>query len=109
MDEIYLRAEQKLCASDKKTYLALVLNAIEKNADENDEVILSRDGVIQEKDLTESAVFKAKKLKIAKVRGDFNGGVVLVGKICDKNLTFHEFILAEKEQTAAEVAKKLFG
>lgn len=109
LDEIYLKAEQKLCKLGKKPYLSLVLSKIEEFADVGDEVVLSCDGVISEKDISESAVAKSKKLSVSKKQGKFCGGVMLVGKICDKNLTFHEIVLAEKEKTAPLIAKKLFG
>lgn len=109
LDEIYTRAEQKLCKVDKKTYLKLVLDRIEAFADEGDEVVLSCDGVISESDITESEVAKRKKITVYKKQGNFKGGVMLIGKICDKNLTFHEIILAEKEKNAPLTAKKLFG
>lgn len=109
LDEIFLRAEQKLCKLDKKPYLSLVLSKIEECADEGDEVVLSCDGVISEKDIADSQVAKSKKLSVAKKQGKFYGGVMLVGKICDKNLTFHEIVLAEKEKSAPLIAKKLFG
>lgn len=109
LDEIFLRAEQKLCKLGKKPYLSLVLSKIEEFADESDEVVLSCDGVLSEKDIADSQVAKDKKLSVAKKQGKFCGGVMLVGKICDKNLTFHEIVLAEKEKTAPKLAKKLFG
>ena len=62
LDEIYARAEQKLCKVDKKNYLRLVLDKIEEFADDGDEVVLSKDGVLKEKDITDSAVAKSKKL-----------------------------------------------
>ena len=65
--------------------------------------------MLNEKDLEGSAVFKSKKLSIAKIQGKFIGGVMLIGKTSDKDLTFHEIISAEKEKTAHELAKKLFG
>ena len=43
LDEIYLRAEKKLCAVNKRTYLSLVLKMIAENADDGDEIVLSRD------------------------------------------------------------------
>lgn len=109
LDKIYARAEEKLCQVDKKTYLKIVLKKIEEFADEGDEVVLSCDGVLKDKDLTESAVFKAKKLSVAKIQGKFKGGVMLLGKTSDKDLTFHEIVSAEKEKTAHVLAKKLFG
>ena len=109
LDEIYARAEQKLCKLAKKQYLAIVLSKIEEFADEGDEVMLSCDGVLSEKDVAGSEVFKRKKLSVSKKQGKFYGGVMLIGKVCDKDLTFHEIILAEKEKSAPSIAKKLFG
>ena len=109
LDEIYANAEKKLCKLDKKQYLAIVLSKIDEFADEGDEVVLSCDGVISEKDIAASEVFKNKKLSVSKKQGKFYGGVMLVGRICDKNLTFHEIVLAEKEKSAPIIAKKLFG
>ncbi|MBP5466259.1 MAG: V-type ATP synthase subunit E [Clostridia bacterium] len=106
---IYERAEQKLCKVDKKTYLKLVLAKISEFADEGDEVVLSCDGVISEKDILDSAVCKEKRLTVCKKQGKFYGGVMLVGKTCDKNLTFHEIISVEKERTAPIIAKEIFG
>ena len=109
IDRIYALAEEKLCKADKKTYLAVVLSRMEEFADEGDEVVLSADGVISEKDVSESEVFKRKKLSVSKTIGKFFGGVMLIGKTCDKNLTFHEMISVEKEKNAPKIAKKLFG
>ena len=109
IDEIYTLAEQKLCKADKKAYLAVVLQKIEEFADVGDEVVLSKDGVLSEKDISESDVFRRKKLSMSKTIGNFVGGVMLVGKVSDKNLTFNEIIRAEKEKNAPIIAKKLFG
>ena len=109
IDEVYALAEQKLCKIDKKTYLSVVISKIEEFADEGDEVVLSMDCVLTEKDISESDVFCRKKLSVSKTIGKFIGGVMLVGKVSDKNLTFHEIISAEKEKNAPKVAKKLFG
>ena len=109
IDEIFARAEQKLCKVDKKTYLKLVLAKIGEFADEGDEVVLSCDGVISEKDVSESAVFKEKKLTVCKKQGKFYGGVMLIGKTCDKNLTFHDIVSAEKDKAAPTIAKEIFG
>ena len=109
IDKIYALAEEKLCKADKKTYLSVVLQKIEEFSDEGDEVVLSMDGVISEKDISESDVFKRKKLPVSKTIGKFVGGVMLIGKVSDKNLTFHEIVSAEKEKNAPKIAKKLFG
>lgn len=109
IEKIYALAEKKLCALDKKRYLTFVLKKISENADEGDGVVLSCDGVITEKDIAESAVAQKLKLKVEKRRGDFIGGVMLIGKTCDKDLTFREIVRTEKTASSSAYAKKLFG
>lgn len=104
----FLRAEEKLCSMDKNAYLKFVLSLIEANADEGDEVILSCDGVLTENDIIENDISKAKSLSVKKELGNFKGGVILVGKTCDKNLTFHEIVSIEKEKNISVYAKKIF-
>lgn len=109
LDKIYAKAEELVAKSDKSAYLKLVIKAMEENAEDGDEVILSSDGVLTEKDITDSAVAKERKLTVKKTVGKFKGGVYLVGKTCDKDLTFHGMMQAVKERTLSETAKKVFG
>ena len=109
LDKIYSEAEKKICAADKKTYLGFVLKEIAENAEIGDEVILSSDGVLTEKDIADSEIAKEKKIKVKKVLGDFIGGVYLVGKTSDKDLTFHEAVEREKERSLSIVADKVFS
>ena len=109
LDKIYAETEKRLCAVDKKTYLAFVLKMIAANAEEGDEIVLSSDGVLTESDVLNSAVAKEKKLTVKKTLGDFKGGVYLVGKTSDKDLTFHELTERKKEETLSETANKVFG
>lgn len=109
INNIFARAEEKLCKVNKKTYLNIVLTKIQEFADNGDQVMLSCDGVLSEKDITESAVFKEKKLTVCKKQGKFYGGVMLIGKFCDKDLSFHEIISAEKAKIAPVLAKEIFG
>ena len=109
VDEVYALATEKLCALSKKDYLALVEKLLIRFADKGDSVVLSRDGVLTEKDVTALAVFGERELKTAKITGDFKGGVKLVGKTSDKDLSFSAVVAAEKQTTVRETAEKLFG
>ena len=47
-------------------------------------------------------------ITVSEQLGDFVGGVMLIGKVCDKDLTFESVINSKKEELSSEVAKRLF-
>lgn len=98
-----------LCSLKKADYIKLVEGCIEKSADEGDEVVLSSDGILSSDDVKNLKVFKDKKLSVASKVGDFKGGVYLVGKVCDKDLSFKAIIENEKEEFVSEISERLFG
>ena len=106
---MFLCALKKLCALDKKSYFKLVSSLIEENCDENDIVVLSKDGVLSSSDIEKMPAVKDKKLSVSKDLGDFIGGVMLIGKVCDKDLSFSALISQKKEGLSNSVAEKLFG
>ena len=99
---------EKLINCDKKTYLSLVEKLLNENAEEEDGVVLSNDGVLSETDVIKLDVFNKKKLSVIKERGDFKGGVMLVGKVCDKNLSFEGLISEKKDYYVSQIAETLF-
>lgn len=101
-------ALEKLCKIEKKQYLSLVEKLIVDNAEEGDKVILSADNVLCEKDISSFAVFCEKKLVVDNNRGDFIGGVMLIGKDCDKDLTFKSIIAFNKELLSSKISQMLF-
>lgn len=109
IESVFDSAYNKLCALKKTDYLSFVVKLIEKYAEEKDTVVLSSDGVISETDLTSFEVVKDKKLTVSDVKGEFIGGVMLVGKICDKDLTFKSIVNESKSEFVSEVSKELFG
>ena len=109
IESVFDSAYNKLCALKKKDYLSFVVKLIEKYAEEKDTVVLSSDGVISETDLTSLEVVKDKKLTVSDVKGDFIGGVMFIGKICDKDLTFKSIVNESKSEFVSEVSKELFG
>ena len=98
-----------LCSLKKADYLKLVEKCVEESADDGDEIVLSGDGVLSADDLKKLNVFSAKKLNVSKETGDFKGGVYLVGKVCDKDLTFKAIIENAKDEYVAEISERLFG
>lgn len=109
IESVFDSAYNKLCALKKTDYLSFVVKLIEKYAEEKDTVVLSSDGVISETDLTSLEVVKDKKLTVSDVKGDFIGGVMFIGKICDKDLTFKSIVNESKSEFVSEVSKELFG
>lgn len=109
IESVFDSAYKKLCSLKKTDYLSFVVKLIEKYAEEKDTVVLSSDGVISETDLTSLEVVKDKKLTVSDVKGDFIGGVMFIGKICDKDLTFKSIVNESKSEFVSEVSKELFG
>lgn len=106
--EVFDKVYDKLCSLKKKDYLKFVLDLIGKYAEEGDEIVLSSDKVLSAKDMDGAAAVKAKRLTVSEKFGDFKGGVFLVGKKSDKDLTFKSVVAEEKEKRTASVAEKLF-
>lgn len=108
IDDAFIVALDKLRSVSKTYYLRLVERSIAENAEEGDVIVLSKDGVIGAKDVEAMPCFKDMNLSVAKDRGDFVGGVKLVGKNCDKDLSFAAIIEGVKEEKTAGVASVLF-
>lgn len=107
IDEVFDGVKAKLSKLDKKTYCDFVNKLIAENADLSDEIILSCDNVLKDSDISES-VIKDKKLKISSKRGDFKGGVYLIGNTSDKDLTFDAIVENRKEELVSIASKILF-
>jgi len=109
IESVFDSAYNKLCSLNKADYLSFVKNLLEKYAEESDTVILSSDNIISEKDLSDLKVVTDKHLAVSAEKGDFIGGVMLIGKICDKDLTFKSIVNESKSEFVSEVSKELFG
>ena len=105
---VYENVYDKLCSLPKKDYLGLLEKMLTAYAEEGDEVVLSCDEKITEKDLMGLAVYKDKKLSVRNEKGKFVGGVMLVGKTCDKDLSFKSFVKENEEKYLTEIYGKLF-
>lgn len=108
VDKVFESALNILQTLKKADYLKLVLKLIEKNADNGDTIVLSLDGVINGDDLLKSSIVADKKLTVAKKKGNFTGGVMLVGSACDKDLTFSALLEENREQIVNKINSELF-
>ena len=108
IDDVISSAHKKLCALKKADYLNFVLSLIEKYAEDGDQIVLSSDKVLCASDLTGASVVKSKNLTVAEKPGAFLGGVLLVGKISDKDLTFASVLEEERERLTEKITAELF-
>lgn len=108
IDDVFVKVKKVLLKMPKKEYISFVEKLIEKYAEVGDEVVLSNDKVLTIDDISNLSVFKKKKLEIADKPENFLGGVKLVGKVCDKDLSFDAIIQAKREELGAFVASQLF-
>ena len=109
LSEVFLRAYDKLCALQKSDYLALVDKLLVLSTEDRDEVVLSDDGVITDGDIKTLGVYKERNLTVSPEKGDFKGGVKLIGKICDKDLSFRQVLYEKKDSLSAKIAEELFS
>lgn len=80
-------------------------------ADDGDVVVISEN----DKNVLTKAVFDkisakiGKKLTLSDTFGNFKGGVMLLGKGVDKNLTFESELALLRDEVEPEVAKIMFS
>lgn len=111
LNKVLVSAKEKLLGMPKIDYLKIIEKMISSNANDGDEVIISK----QDKDvITESFISKVgsnikKKITLSNNYGDFTGGIILSSANVDKNLTFDVELKAIFEEKETEISKILFG
>lgn len=111
VDEVFEESLKKLLALPKEEYTALVGSMIASAADDGDVVVISEN----DKNVLTKAVFDkisakiGKKLTLSDTFGNFKGGVMLLGKGVDKNLTFESELALLRDEVEPEVAKIMFS
>lgn len=111
VDEAFEESLKKLLALPKEEYAALVESMIASAADDGDVVVISAD----DKNVLTKAFFDkisakiGKKLTLSDTFGNFRGGVMLLGKGVDKNLTFESELALLRDEVEPEVAKIMFS
>ena len=111
VDEAFEESLKKLLALPKEDYTALVGSMIASAADDGDVVVISEN----DKNVLTKAVFDkisakiGKKLTLSDTFGNFKGGVMLLGKGVDKNLTFESELALLRDEVEPEVAKIMFS
>ncbi len=111
VDEAFEESLKKLLALPKEEYAALVESMIASAADDGDVVVISEN----DKNVLTKAFFDkisakiGKKLTLSDTFGNFKGGVMLLGKGVDKNLTFESELALLRDEVEPEVAKIMFS
>ncbi len=105
---VFDKAYEKICKIDKKDYLDFVEKLLKENSDTDDVIVLSKDGVLTPNDIIPLKIVKERNLTVSNEFGNFIGGIFLVGKICDKDLTFKNIIENKKEDASVKIAEALF-
>ena len=108
IDEVYARALKGLLDLGKAEAVYLVSKLLEEYAEEGDEVVLA-DNFKYAPEVAKLDVIKEKKLKISAKRADIDGGMLLVGKSSDKNLSYSALLAADREEHQAEIAALIFS
>ncbi len=107
IDSVFCRVYDRLKDMDEESELRLISSLIMKYAEEGDEVILSENSKLSEKQVLEIDGIKKLSLTLKK-NGKFDGGIILSGKKFDKDLTYKSLLKSAKEKYGKEVADKLF-
>lgn len=108
IQEILTKVLSKLLSLPKEEYLAYVLRLLEKFSENGDQIVLSRDNKLCKKDFEGKPVIAEKNLTFADYTGDFLGGVMLVGKTSDKDLSFKAVLEENYEDIISKITVELF-
>lgn len=108
VDSVYALALQRLLALEKEDCLTLYSALLEKYAEAGDEVLLSK-SFAYEQEFCALPVIEKLGVTVSKTRIDIEGGMRLVGKLADKELSFTALLTADKDRNQADLARKLFN
>ena len=107
IDEIYARALKRLLEMKETEALKLLEKLLISHAEDGDEIVFAKNFAYA-KGAAALPVVKERKLKISTDAAEIDGGCILRGKLCDKDLSYGALLNADKEEYQAEIALKLF-
>ena len=105
---VFAAAEEKILSMDKKAYSAFVFALLDKYAEEGDCAVLSEKdaGRISPAEIADYAKKRGISLS-CRADGKFSGGVILEGKVYDKNLTVSMLLKEYREAHETEISAAL--
>ena len=108
IDEVYARALKGLLDLGKAESVHLISKLLEEYAEDGDEVIFAANFKYAA-EASKLDIVKEKKLKVSSKRAEIDGGILLVGKTSDKDLSYSALLAEDREQHQAEIASKIFS
>ena len=108
IDSVYKLALQRLQTLSKEDCLQLYSTLLEDCAEESDTVYFASNFAYA-KEVENLPIVSQKKLRISTERLDMDGGLRLIGKVSDKDLSFGALLAADKDAYQAELARELFS
>lgn len=105
IDTVYERALQSLMKLSEKESTELLLSLLKEFAEAGDTVSLSED--YPHPAAAEKAIVKA-GYKLSSARAKIKGGFYLLGKKCDRDISYEALLKADREEYQAELAAKIF-
>jgi len=106
VDAAYNKATQKILSMSDAEYKGFISGLITKYAEDGDKVVFAE----CDKKRIPNDFFKtvSTKLTVSGKTHSGQGGVILEGKKCDKNLTIEALMKVVREETESDVANVLF-
>ena len=107
LDSAYELALNRLIALDKEDALALAGRLLENYAEEGDELFFAKNFKYAE-EVSALPIVEKKRLKISDVDLPLDGGMRLVGRVADKDLSYGALLSTDRENHQAKLAKSIF-
>ena len=108
VDNVYRLALERLKTLSKEDCMQLYAALLDAYAEENDAVYFGADFAYA-KEIANLPIVAQRKLRVSMETLDIDGGLRLVGKVSDKDLSFGALLAADKEEYQAQLAKRLFS
>ena len=104
---VYKMALDELLSLSKEETLRIAATLIERYAEDGDELYFAENFKYAD-EVRILPVIEKRGLTVSKTRLQLDGGMRLVGKTADKDLSYGALLNADKERYQAEIAKQLF-
>ena len=107
LETVYDEAHSRLLELPKEDALALVERLLCTYAETGDEIVFDK-YFPYAADIKILPIVQEKGLRVAKDTQEIGGGLRLIGKVSDKDLSFKALILADRDENQASLARELF-
>lgn len=107
VDTVYDEAHSRLLELPKEQALQLCARLLKEYAEDGDEIVFAK-SFAYAKEAALLPVVKEKKLRVAAEKEEFSGGLRLVGKVSDKDLSFGALLKADRDEHQAALAREIF-